>query len=110
MFPCPPRPPFDGGHWGTWGTLNILYVCVVGTGAWDMGDMGDIGIVYIYVYVAQVIPQRRSSLKNLSEGPHLFECSLSFILLRWKIYTPTAHTFLSFIVWVVVDGGGRIYL
>ena len=34
------------------------------------------------------IPQRRGSLKNLSEGSHLFECSLSFILLFWKIFTP----------------------
>ena len=55
-----------------------------------------------------LIPQSRGSLKNLSEGSHLFECSLSFILLFWKIFTPyEAWKFLSYSVSV---GVGRIYL
>ena len=40
-----------------------------------------------------LIPQRRGSLKNLSAGSHLFECSLSFILLLSKFYPPTTQTF-----------------
>ena len=32
-------------------------------------------------------------LKNLSEGSHLFECSLSFILLISKFYPATTQTF-----------------
>ena len=63
-----------------------------------------------------LIPQRRGSLKNLSEGSHLFECSLSFILLISKFYPTTTQTFRCLIVvgvvWcgVVWCGWGRIYL
>ena len=38
------------------------------------------------------IPQRRGSLKTLTEGSLLFECSLSFILLISKFYPPTTQT------------------
>ena len=52
-----------------------------------------------------LIPQRRGSLKNLTEGSHLFECSLSFNLLISKFYPPTTQTFRRLIVWVGVGLG-----
>ena len=47
-----------------------------------------------------LVPQRRGSLKNLTEGSHLFECSLSFNLLISKIFPPTTQTSRCLIVWV----------
>ena len=52
-----------------------------------------------------LIPQRRCSLKNLTEGSHFFECSLSFNVLISNFYTPTIQIFRCFIVWVGVGWG-----
>ena len=51
--------------------------------------------------------------KNLSEGPICLSALFPLSYCVGKFILPTAQTFLSFIVWVVVvvvDGWGNIYL
>jgi len=43
-------------------------------------------------------PPKERFFKNLSEGSHLFECSLSFILLISKFYPPATQTFRRLIL------------
>ena len=61
--------------------------------------------IFTYSKSPLLIPQRRGSLKNLSEGSHLLECSHSFILLISKFDPPTTQTFRRLIVWVRCGSG-----
>ena len=67
---------------------------------------------YLSTYTVSPVRWDTNSPKKrfLSEGSHLFECSLTFILLCWKMYAHYGANFFIFYFAGSGGGGARIYL